>query len=137
MQRGDFYRQPADLEHSEHPVTWLRIRLLVERARANGFDDPASEVERDWNVIASTVGVAEDYHGFYDDALSPVLVKTIDDMLTETEPRVCSQDEASGEGRNVQSDELVGLLNEAWRVYRRSPSAYSEWEEKALGRILG
>lgn len=137
MQRGDFYRQPADLEHSEHPVTWLRMRLLVERARASGFEDLAGEVERTWNVVARTMGVAEDYHGFYDDALSAPLAKTIDDMLTEAEPRRCSQSEASGEGWSVQPDALVCLLNEAWRVYRSSPSAYGDWEDKAMRRFLG
>ncbi len=136
MQRGDFYRQPADLQYSEHPVAWLRIRLLVERARAGGFSDLAREVERDWNVVAHTMGVAKDYHGFYDEALSTALARTIDDMLTEADPRRCSGAEATGEGWNEQSDALVSLLNEAWRVHRSSPSSYGEWENEALRRFL-
>lgn len=137
LQRGDFYRQPADLEHSEHPVTWLRIGLLVERARASGFDGPAGEVEREWSVIAHTMGVAEDYHGFYDDELSAALAKTIDDMLTEAEPHRCTQSEASGEGWETQPDDLVCLLNAAWRVYSSSSGSYTDWEEKALHQFFG
>lgn len=52
MQRGDFYRQPSDLRYSEHPVTWLRVRLLAERARRAGFAELAMEVEGEWRVVA-------------------------------------------------------------------------------------
>lgn len=137
MQQGDFYREPADLQYSTHPVPWLRLRLLAERARTAGLADLAQEVEREWGVVAHTMGVSEDYHGFYDQALSPVLTRTIDDMLTEAGPRVCSRSEAAGEEGSSESPTLVSLLNQAWSRYQGNPAAYSEWEAEAVRQLLG
>jgi hypothetical protein len=137
MQQGDFYRQPADLQYSTHPVPWLRLRLLAERARTAGLADLAQEVEKEWGVVADTMGVSEDYHGFYDQALSAVLTRTIDDMLTEAGPRVCSRSEAAGEEGSGESPTLVSLLNQAWSRYRGNPAAFSEWEAEAVRQLLG
>ncbi len=137
MQRGDFYRQPSDLEQSEHPVTWLRIRLLAERARDAGCGNLAQEVGGEWDLIAHTMGVTEDYHGFYDPAFYAPLTRTIDDMLTEAEPRRCSLSESRGEGWNEETSAVVPLLNQAWTVYRSSANTYGGWEAEALRRILG
>lgn len=132
MERGDFYREPTDLQYSDHPVTWLRVRLLSGRARAEGFTQMAIEVEAEWDTIARAMAIAEDYHGFFDQALEAAVARTIDDMLTEAEPRRCSASEAGGE----QSGALVSLLNEAWRVYRNSPGDYATWESEAVRRVL-
>jgi hypothetical protein len=78
------------------------------------------------------MAIAEDYHGFYDQALEGAVGRTIDDMLTEAEPRRCSASEAGGE----QSRVLVSLLNEAWRVYRNNPVDFSAWEAEAVHRDL-
>lgn len=136
MQRGDFYRQPTDLQYSEHPVTWLRVQLLSDRARAAGFAGPAMEVEREWRMVAQTMGVAEDYHGFYDEALKGAVTRTIDDMLTEAGPCRCTESEARGIGWDAQPAVLVSLLNHAWGVYRSDPDRYGEWEAEALRRFL-
>jgi hypothetical protein len=136
MQRGDFYRQPIDLQHSEHPVTWLRVRLLTKRARRVGFVELATEVEDEWKLVAQTMGVVEDYHGFYDDALEGSVVQKIDDMLTEAEPRQCTESEARGDGWDRESDFLVPLLNHAWRIYRGNPTGYAEWEAEAVRRFF-
>jgi len=136
MQRGDFYRQPSDLRYSEHPVTWLRVRLLTEHARRAGFAELANEVEGEWRVVAQTMGVAEDYHGFYDEALEGAVMRTIDDMLTEAGPRRCTESEARGVGWDTQSDAIVALSNHAWEVYKSDPGRYAEWESEALRRFL-
>ena len=66
---------------SSHPVTWLRVRLLADRARTMGWKDLADEIENDWQNIAAMLGVDEDYFGCYDDALRPDLQRTIDDEI--------------------------------------------------------
>lgn len=137
MERGDFYRQPSDLRRSEHPVTWLRVRLLVERARRAGFPQVATEINAEWRLVAGTMGVAEDYHGFYDEALEGAVMRTIDDMLTEASPRLCTESEARGIEWDVPSDAPISLLNHAWGVYSRDPARYAEWEAEARRRLLG
>lgn len=137
MQRGDFYRGSIDLQYSDHPVTWLRVRLLAERTRAVGFGDLAHDMEGEWDLVARTMGVVEDYHGFYDPAFRTALSRTIDDMLVETQPRQCSGPEASGEGWGEQPGLLLSLFNQAWKVYTENPSTYADWEGEALRRLLG
>lgn len=83
------------------------------------------------------MGVAEDYHGFYDEALEEAVTRTIDDMLTEAGPRRCTESEARGVEWNAKSDTLVSLLNHAWEMYRSDPGRYAEWEAEALRRHLG
>lgn len=133
MQRGDFYRQPSDLEHSNHPVTWLRVRLLANRARQAGFVDLAQQVEEEWSLIARTMGVVADYHGFYDDALEGVVTQTVADMLTEAAPRQCTESEAKGVGWDKAPPAIsASLFNQAWQVYWHDPRAYDAWETNAL-----
>ncbi len=136
MQRGDFYRQPSDLEHSNHPVTWLRVRLLASRARQAGFVDLAERVEGEWSLIARTMGVVADYHGFYDDAPEDSITQTVADMLTEAAPRQCTGPEALGVGWDNSPPAIsASLFNQAWQVYRHDPRAYDAWETKALAAL--
>jgi hypothetical protein len=66
VDRGDFYREPYDLRFSTHPVKWLRMKLLIERAKGAGFAEVARDAEGEWKTVATTMAVSEDYHGFYD-----------------------------------------------------------------------
>ena len=136
MQRGDFYRLPADLQRSNHPVTWLRVRLLVNRARQSGFTDLAEEIEGEWSLVGRTMGVVADYHGFYDDALDQPVTQTVSDMLTEAAPRQCPEHEAQGGGSESYPASIsAALFNQAWRVYRDEPDRYEKWESEAMARL--
>jgi hypothetical protein len=137
FQPSDFSRQPSDLHGSSHPVSWLRIILLAERADRNGFAKDAETVLEHWNDTAGLLHVAEDYHGFYTGALKAALTQTIDDMLVETAPLQCTGDEAVGVGWDFRTLNLVALLNKVWLEYSERPSGFPEWEASILLNMYG
>jgi hypothetical protein len=136
MDRAEFYRGPEELQKSAHPVTWLRIQFLAERAIAAGYSAVAQRMTDDWQVVAQTLGVVEDYHGFYTPAVADHLSRTIDDMLEEAAPRQCTDDEAHGQSWSVRTDSMIRLLNWAWQVYETQPNAYDAWEAAQIRLLL-
>jgi hypothetical protein len=135
MERGTFFRDADDLELSDHPVTWLRIRLLVQRARKSGFEPVANRIMSDWNDVAEAMKVREDYHGFYDPSLESNVTSAIDDMLTEADPRKCTENEASGIGWESGIGSPVALFNEAWNKFRLGTEEFELWEERTLRKV--
>lgn len=136
MDRGDFYREPDALRYSTHPVKWLRIRVLAERARTGGVAAVAREVEEEWALVARTMGVREDYHGFYDQTFLPLVTRALNDMLIEADPRAVSDSEARGEERHGGLEGLISLFNQAWNLYRSNQETYTTWETEAMQRLL-
>lgn len=59
MDPDDLAPEDEEIRGSSHPVTWLRVQLLVERARMLGYDDAARYVERQWQAVAEGMGVAK------------------------------------------------------------------------------
>jgi hypothetical protein len=136
LDQTDFYRQPGDLVFSEHPVTSLRVHFLTERASDKGFAEPAQAVRAEWNMIAQTLGVVQDYHGFYHDALAPTIRNTLDDMLTEASPRTYILEEITENDLNPLATSPVHLLNQAWKVYNETPEHYATWESESIKQFL-
>jgi len=131
-----YQRSFADQMHSSHPVTWLRVRLLADRARTMGWKDLADEIENDWQNIAAMLGIEEDYFGCYDAAFHPDLQRTIDDMLTEVEPRRASDDEINYPGPVTSSTTPLAILNLAWRTLEADSSNYAAWETQAVSEWM-
>lgn len=131
FQSTDYQREPADLHGSTHPVSWLRIQLLADRATAFGYSD-AGRILGDWTGTAGLLRATEDYHGFYTAALRPALNQTLDDMLVEAAPYGCSPDQALGKAWESHPLNVVALLNRAWVQYFESPSSFQNWEAAAL-----
>jgi hypothetical protein len=131
-QTADFYRQPSNLHGSTHPVSWLRIQILVDRARQRGYEQTADLVIRQWQQTADLLRITEDYHGFYTDSLKPDLVKTLDDMLVEVSPRECSAEEANAVAGQERQGDLIDLLNRAWCEFGENPSQFSNWERQVF-----
>ncbi len=137
FQPADYYRQPSDLHGSSHPVSWLRIKLLVESAERHGFGKDAGRVREHWNDTANLLHVSEDHHGFYTASLKSFLVQTLDDMLVEAAPHQCSNDEAAGNGWELEPANLVALLNKVWLEYLEHPSEFQKWEGMLLDQVYG
>jgi hypothetical protein len=131
-----YQRSFVEQMHSSHPVTWLRVRLLADRARTMGWKDLADEIENDWQNIAAMLGVDEDYFGCYDDALRPDLQRTIDDMLTEAEPTCASADEINYAGPVTSFTTPAAILNLAWRTLEADSSNYAGWEAHAVSEWM-
>lgn len=136
IDRGDFYSPREDLERSRHPVTWLRVQLLTRRASSIGLNEVAQQVDEEWNTVAQTMGVTEDYHGFYGQSLETVIIRTIDDMLSVAKPRESTMLERSAENWSPESDSPVALLNWAWNMHLAAPADYRDWETEQIQRLL-
>jgi hypothetical protein len=141
LMRDQYHIRPEELEHRGHPVTWLRIRLLADRARRMGFGADSRLLEDTWNKIAATMGVVEDYYGFYIDELLPSIRQTIDDMIVEAAPRAFEAHEVSAaELLRLDSDSTsslpVQLLNQAWRKFLDDEDGYTAWEKQAIEGLL-
>lgn len=135
-QSNHLYRVSEDLERSKHPVTWLRIRLLVHRARKMGLSETALRVEREWETLARVMQIDEDYHGFYEDTMEDEVHRAINDMLAEASPREFLQEEIMSEDQVRSDDSSVTLVNQAWRIHNTQPDAYAEWEKNAIKAYL-
>ncbi len=133
--RDRFHQPREQLAFSEHPVAWLRIRLIAERVRQMGLAE-ADKLETEWNRIAATMGITEEYFGFYDDRFLPSIRQTIDDMLTEASPYHFSAMDMSPSAWNPESSSLVHLLNRAWSIFLNDPASYDSWEEQAISTFL-
>ena len=140
LMRDQYHIRPEELEHRGHPVTWLRIRLLADRARRMGFEADAKVLEDTWSKIAATMGIVEDYYGFYTDGFLPSIRQTIEDMIVEAAPRAFEAHEASAELLRIDSASTtmlpVQLLNQAWRKFLTNENAYTEWEKKVIEDLL-
>lgn len=135
--QGNYYREPRDLAHSSHPVSWLRIHFLSRRAATAGFVEQSRQIRIEWDGIAHLMGIAEDYHGYYVESLDQVITQTIEDMLIEAEPRKCSDLEAAGGGWCPEKDSPVRLFNWAWQVHQNNFRRYGDWEVEQICKWLG
>lgn len=136
LERSDLVQSPLDLRHSTHPVTWLRVKLLVERATAAGFLQEARTISNEWTAVAHAMRVTEDYHGYYDSAIGAHATQTVEDMVVETAPRPYTTEESAGGGWQSGADSVVRLLNWAWRQYLEDGGQYPAWEAAVIQRYL-
>ena len=72
------------------------------------YNAEADKLEEEWEKIARTLEIVEDYFGYYEESFLPDLRQTIDDMLIEADSQMFS-DEKEGSP--------VGLLNQAWQRF--------------------
>ena len=134
LDRSEYHvEEPA---HRSHPVTWIRIRLLADRARQMGYEVVATDLEDEWDRVASVLGVDENYYGFYDQAFLPIIQRKLNDMLTETAPREFHKSEVAGRELKSTITSPVELLNGAWQKFWNDPDCYQEWEKCAMTRFL-
>ncbi len=136
LERADLVQSLPDLQGSSHPVTWLRVKLLAERASAAGFAAEAQRIKNEWAAVAQAMGVVEDYHGYYDATIDNFVRQTIEYMLVEAAPRPCTTEEAAGGDWQQATDSIVRLLNWAWQQYFSDPDHYATWEADAVQRFL-
>lgn len=134
--REQYHLKPEYLAGSDHPVTWLRIRLIADRARRMGFNNVAASLESSWITIAKQMSVAEDYYGFYVPEFLPAIQQTIDDMLEEASPRRFKDDEVDNSAQDVRLMSPVKIVNEAWHNFYQDNAGYSDWENNAINLWL-
>jgi hypothetical protein len=134
--RDEFHLPREKLEFSRHPVTWLRIQLLADQARQIGWSTEADELEDEWDKIAATMEVTEDYYGFYDPSFLPSIRKALNDMLEEASPYQFTDRDVFSSAWEPDSSTPVHLLNRAWSIFLNDPSSYDCWEEQTISTFL-
>jgi hypothetical protein len=132
---SEYHVPPEDLAGRSHPVTWLRVRLLADRVRLMGYHDDAQLLEEAWEEIAISMGVVEDYYGFYDESFLGSIRATLDDMLVEASPRHFQGHEVEVSA-SLAPASPVHLLNLAWSKFEEEPDGYQEWEESSVADFL-
>lgn len=115
-----------------HPVTWLRIMLLCDRARRSGMNDVAARVENDWNRIAALRTITQDFCGVWADEYLVPFQNTVDNMLIEAGPPRWADLQATR-----QANDLTALIERAWEVFDDDPEGYSAWEGAAVAGVIG
>lgn len=136
MQRADYIRSPNNLQLSSHPVTWLRIQLLTERAHLSGLGSIAQLITDEWLTVARAMGVTEEHYGYYNPTIGRSVMRIVDDMLVESNPRACTPEEATEGEDYAGMDSLVSLLNKAWQIYLTEPDRYPQWETEVIQDLL-
>ncbi|MFN8336345.1 MAG: hypothetical protein U0U09_14550 [Cyclobacteriaceae bacterium] len=127
--RGSFYMPEKDLNKSSHPISWLRVTFLTERAIRYGLVKEANEIQSDWNKIASVLGESGNYHGYYKDQYQQIVIETIDKMIIEANPISFADYNQPVEDYDPDLHNFIQLVNVAWRRYRSDINSYSEWEQ--------
>ena len=125
--REEFQVPVDELAHSSHPITFLRVRLLSDLVTRKGYNAEANTLEREWETIVQTLGISEDYFGYYDESFLPVLRQTIDDMLNESSPHMFTDE---------SEDSPIALLNQAWKKFDADFDTYPAWETQVVENFL-
>jgi hypothetical protein len=133
--RSNYYCSADELRHNTHPVTWLRIHLLAHRARSLGYAPLADTIEREWATIAGALKISEDYFGFYENEFLPIVIQTVDDMLTEAASYHFSPHE-SGDREWSSDSTPIHLVNRAWYQFKTDPDSYNQWERQTITAFL-
>jgi hypothetical protein len=134
--RGHFYLPAEDLARRDHPVTWLRIQLLVHRAREMGHQEDAEILDTRWKTLATALGIVADYHGFYEEEFLPTIQETVDDMLTEAAPVTYSEEMAGSSARPSLFPSPIRLLHRAWQQFGENHDEFRQWEEQEIVAFL-
>lgn len=130
--REAFYLNDKELESSTHPVSWVRIKFLVERARAMGFESEALSVEKEWEQMASLMNMSPIYHGYYSSTYDKLINETLDCMLEEAAP-ISYSDFVSPSGHfTFGRDNFIQLVSTAWNFHDKNYTRYDEWAKSVL-----
>lgn len=134
---GEFYVPRTRQIDRAHPVGWLRVRLLLDRAGRQGLREDAERDGSAWSQTAELMHVTEDYEGTWSEELFRPLQKTLDDMLEEVAPRELTSEDITPPDDTTEALNPVGLLNLAWGRFTADPDAYGAFEADAILRFQG
>lgn len=122
-----------DLANSSHPVSWLRIKFLVERARKLGLDTEANAVEKEWADIANTLKISEEYFGYYSPKYHDAIRETLDDMVEEAAPIRFSDYLTTGA---QPAPTFIQIIHDAWEKFENEPQTFDNWEETVISSVI-
>lgn len=135
--REEFQLPKESLAKRDHPVSWIRIKILINRAEILGLNEVAQDLQDSWNKIAANLKIAEDYFGFYNHDFLINIQQKIDDMLVEASPRQYLESEIDMADSSNENVSPIKLLNSAWHRFYSNPTDYNAWENNGIYNWLG
>lgn len=134
---NDQYYVPRDEQlHRRHPVTWLRTKMLVDRARKHGLHTLADGVQDVWAETARILGIQEDYEGTWSEDFFLPLRQMLDDMIEESQPYAHQPADVKLPVEQAKPLSPVHLCNVAWRKFEADRTGYRAWEKDAIDSFL-
>jgi len=130
--REAFYLTESDLEGSSHPISYIRIKFLVQRARKMGLSNEAKILEDEWRKLADLMSLNQVYHGYYSPSYDAFVNEAIDCMLEEANPIQFNQNRLSFKDKI----NFVELVNEAWDRYLLDEDQFEQWEAGIFSSFL-
>lgn len=135
--REAFYLSDKELENSTHPVSWIRIKFLVERAKKMGFIKEAAVVEDEWKKMAQLLNMTPVYHGYYSQAYDSLIDEALDSMLEEASPVSYFDYITESQEFTIGKDNFIHLLNIAWKIQEQDHAAFELWEKEIVETFAG
>lgn len=135
LSREEYAIDRGSLLRRKHPLTWLRVRLLCQRASAMGYGDLSTKVAGEWESTARELGIEEEHHGTWDEVFRADFDKMISDMLVQSQPPSCTDADAKAGPRTAVTS-ILALFHAAWAVYDADPETYEAWERVAVRRFV-
>ena len=134
---NDQYYVPREEQlQRRHPVTWLRTKMLVDRARKFGLHTLADAVEDAWAETARVLGIQEDYEGTWLEDFFLPLRQMLDDMIEESQPYAHQPADVDLPAGRATPLSAVQLCNFAWSKFEADAKGYRAWEKDAIDSFL-
>ncbi|MBN2572570.1 MAG: hypothetical protein JXA68_10615 [Ignavibacteriales bacterium] len=126
--RASFYQEEDKLLTSTHPVPWLRVKFLAAYANDYGLENEANLLSNEWKLIASSLGIKEQFFGFYQNIYFDDFKFILNDMIEESG--------AISFKNYINQDNFINTLNVAWKKFEESPDSYYNWEKCFIENII-
>lgn len=124
--RDEFFVPEEKLSGRSHPVTAIRMKFLIERAKRLGYTETVNKVEQEWNLLNESYAIKEEYYGYFIDDYFETISKVIDDMLVQS----CLTE------YNPELNSPARLINNAWAKFYEDQAGYPKWESEQVALYL-
>jgi hypothetical protein len=132
LQNLAFYRPEENLCKSSHPVSWLRVKFLVQRAKVMGLVEEAERMNKDWQDLAKLLNINENYHKYYRDSYNSFIVTALDDMIKEANPIFFKDFDSPIVSYIANDHNFIQLVTWAWQTYIEAPTEFRRQEQHVL-----
>jgi len=131
-----FHLTEERLQQSKHPVSWIRIKVLVHTARNLNLVTEANKLEQEWAQYATYWNIKEDFYGYYTPDYLHKLFEGLSDMVMEAYPIPFNEHDLNIETFDLNSHNYIQLMNLAWKKFLDNPETYESWEKQIISSIL-
>jgi hypothetical protein len=124
--------RPGAEVNTTFPVSWIRIKFLVDQARKMGLIKEADLIEGEWQKMALLMNMTPIYHGYYAASYDNLIDEALDSMLEEANPVKYADYAPLTKDYIPCKDNFIQLMTEAWRIKENNQEEYETWKKKIL-----